>query len=72
MEYDVLDLNIAHIALQKRRQIMIIRCCKCKKLLGEKEPLNNKSFTDTYCDDCRREFEKEIKEHIEKHRKDKK
>lgn len=29
---------------------MKIRCCVCKKILGEKEPLEDKSYTDTYCE----------------------
>ncbi len=28
------------------------RCCICKLILGEKEPKNDKSFTDTYCQKC--------------------
>lgn len=31
---------------------MIIECCKCKKILGEKKPLEDRSRTHTYCDEC--------------------
>lgn len=31
---------------------MIKICCNCKKYLGEKEPLENKSITHGYCPEC--------------------
>lgn len=37
---------------------MLIRCCQCKDFIGEKEPFNDLSVTDTYCKNC---FEKEMK-----------
>lgn len=36
---------------------MIRICCVCKKVIGEKEPLDDKSETHTVCPDC---FGKEI------------
>ena len=36
---------------------MIRICCVCKKIVGEKEPLEDKSETHTVCKDC---FQKEI------------
>ena len=32
---------------------MIRRCCVCKRILGEVEPLEDKGITDTYCYPCR-------------------
>ena len=31
---------------------MIRRCSWCQKILGEKEPLEDKSYTDGCCDEC--------------------
>jgi hypothetical protein len=31
---------------------MIRICCKCKKILGEKAPFEDKRETHTYCDEC--------------------
>jgi hypothetical protein len=31
---------------------MIRICCCCREILGEKEPLKDKSETETYCDTC--------------------
>jgi len=31
---------------------MIIRCAWCKKILGEKPPYEDKSYTDTICEEC--------------------
>ena len=31
---------------------MIIICCICKRKVGERPPLDNKSKTYTYCDRC--------------------
>lgn len=41
---------------------MIRRCCQCKKILGEKEPLEDKSFTDTYCKECANEVYAQIEQ----------
>ena len=41
---------------------MIRRCCYCKKIMGEKEPLNDKRITDGICDDC---YESLMDEHFE-------
>jgi hypothetical protein len=35
---------------------MIRICCKCGKVLGEKEPVEDKSETHTLCDRCLRIF----------------
>jgi len=43
---------------------MIRQCSWCKKILGEKEPLEDKRTTHTICDDCYEEVEKEEKERI--------
>jgi hypothetical protein len=31
---------------------MIRKCCVCKKILGEVEPIDDKSVTHTYCEPC--------------------
>lgn len=31
---------------------MVIQCCNCRKILGEKEPLINNAVTHSICDDC--------------------
>lgn len=31
---------------------MIIQCCDCKAILGEKEPIEDKRITHTYCPNC--------------------
>lgn len=31
---------------------MIVRCSWCEEILGEKEPLEDRTFTDTICNDC--------------------
>jgi hypothetical protein len=36
---------------------MIRQCVECKTIIGEKEPLEDKSVTHTYCDSC---FEKQM------------
>jgi len=49
---------------------MIRKCCVCKKILGEKEPLDDKSVTHTYCESCAKKewenFEKELKKVVGK------
>jgi len=40
---------------------MIRQCCKCKKILGEKEPLEDKSITSGYCDQCLDEVMRETR-----------
>ena len=41
---------------------MKIRCAWCKKIMGEKEPLDDPSTTDTICPECRNKYfpEKEV------------
>lgn len=39
---------------------MIIECAKCKRRLGEKEPLEDKSITSSFCAKCFREEVAEI------------
>ena len=39
---------------------MIRKCCVCDKYLGEKEPLDNKNETHTYCDVHLKEMEQEL------------
>lgn len=41
---------------------MIIQCAWCKKVLGEKEPLDNKNTTHTICGDCFDKVEREENE----------
>lgn len=31
---------------------MIIQCCECKKILAEKEPLENTTISHTWCFTC--------------------
>ncbi len=31
---------------------MIRVCCKCEKIIGEKEPLDDPSETHGYCEEC--------------------
>ena len=37
---------------------MLVRCCVCKDFLREKEPFDDLTVTDTYCEGC---FKKEMK-----------
>jgi len=41
---------------------MIRICCDCKKVLGEKEPLEDKRITHGYCPECLERTMKEIEE----------
>ncbi len=39
---------------------MIIQCAWCKKIVGEKEPLQDKRVTSTICPECFKKLKKEI------------
>ena len=41
---------------------MIRICCDCKKVLGEKEPLEDKRITHGYCPECLERTRQEIEE----------
>ena len=40
---------------------MIRQCAQCKFITGEKEPLEDKSVTHTYCDSCLSDLLEKIK-----------
>ena len=40
---------------------MVRICCYCQKIMGEKEPLENKSITHGICPDCNRKLEEQEK-----------
>ena len=40
---------------------MLVICSWCKKKLGEKEPLADKTETHTICEECEKKFEEEDK-----------
>ena len=42
---------------------MIIKCCMCKKIIGEKEPYESTLITHTYCEECGAKVEKEIQDY---------
>lgn len=41
---------------------MIIQCCICNKIIGEKEPIKNKGVTSSYCDYCYKIINKDLEE----------
>ena len=43
---------------------MIRKCCVCGLIMGEKEPLDDKSVTHTYCDICKEILFKQVEEII--------
>jgi len=43
---------------------MKIICCKCRKDLGEKDPLEDESETSAYCEKCHVEEREEIDREI--------
>lgn len=45
---------------------MVRVCCVCKKILGEKEPLDDKSVTHTYCEECAKKAWEDIEVEFKK------
>jgi hypothetical protein len=41
------------IILRNFGLLMIRQCGRCKAILGEKEPLEDRSITTTFCDPCK-------------------
>jgi nitroimidazol reductase NimA-like FMN-containing flavoprotein (pyridoxamine 5'-phosphate oxidase superfamily) len=48
---------------------MIRVCCECKKVFGEKEPLEDRSETHGICEKCFPKVMKRFKEEIKKYEK---
>ena len=46
----------------REEDAVIVKCSECKKIIREKEPLGDKSITNTLCDKCHEPFKKELKE----------
>lgn len=45
---------------------MIRICSNCKKVIGQKKPLDDKSETHTLCPECGQEMKREIDKYMEK------
>ena len=48
---------------------MIVQCCVCKIIIREKEPLDDKQISHTYCEECLKRVEKEINDLHERKKK---
>jgi hypothetical protein len=48
---------------------MIRVCCECKKVFGEKEPLEDRSETHGICEKCSPKVTKRFKKELKKYRK---
>ena len=61
LNISIKSLGYAATTIPERGEKMIIVCCQCKKVLGEKPPLEDKSITHTYCPACLAKVMEELK-----------
>ena len=45
---------------------MIVQCCVCNSFIREKEPLENKEVSHTYCKKCLKKEEEKLEEFLKK------